>query len=111
MTAIRSGMMKEQGALFLPSASSILGKGFESTHLKLRSSIATSSFWRARSIRPIGSRADQRVRLATTSFEVTASPVWKRRPERSLNVQVRPSPETSSVSTICRCGTSFSSTP
>ena len=57
------------------------------------------------------SRADQRVRLATTSLASTGAPSWNFRPARSLKVQVRPSLETSSPSTIWRCGCSFSSTP
>ena len=38
-------------------------------------------------------------------------PSWNFSPERSLKVQVRPSLDVSSLSTICRCGCSFSSNP
>ncbi len=62
-------------------------------------------------MRPSGSRALQRVRLATQSLARTGSPLWNFSPDRSLKVQVRPSLEVSSLSTICRCGSSFSSKP
>src|SRR5262244_3731174 len=61
--AMRSGMMKAIGVLILPSASSIFGKGFLSTHLTVRSSVAVSSCWIALINRPIWSRAVQRSRL------------------------------------------------
>ena len=109
--AIRSGMMKAIGVLFLPSANSILGYGADSTHLTVRSSTATSSFCKALSISPMESRDVQRVRLVTTSLASTGSPSWNLRPGRSLKVQVRPSLETSSPSTICRCGSSLSLRP
>ena len=109
--AIRSGMTKRNGALFLASAKSIFGKGFFSTHLKVLSSTAASSSWMPLSISPIGSRADQRARLATASLASTGSPSWNLRPGRSVKVQVSPSSETLSLSTIWRCGGSFSSTP
>ena len=102
--AIRSGMMKAMGVLLLPSASSILGKGLRSRQRIVRSSTPTSSCWIARIIWPIGSRALQRVRLATTSLASTGSRSWNVRPGRSRNVQVRPSGDTSSASTIWRRG-------
>ena len=109
--ATRSGITKATGALFLPSASSIFGYGFLSTHLMVRSSGALNSCSIALSMSPIWSRAAQRLRLATTSFASTFSPSWKVSPGRSLKVQVRPSEDTSSDSTIWRRGSSFSSTP
>ena len=109
--AIRSGMMKAMGVLLLPSASSILGKGLRSRQRTVRSSTPTSSCWIALIIKPIGSRALQRVRLATTSLLSTGSPSWNLRPGRSRKVQVRPSGDTSSASTIWRCGLSWLSMP
>ena len=63
------------------------------------------------SIIPMGSRADQRAMLATASLARTGSPSWNFSPGRSVKVQVSPSSETLSLSTIWRCGMSFSSTP
>ena len=51
--------------LILPSASNIFGNGFLSTQRNVRSSIAARSCWMALIIRPMGSRADQRLMLAT----------------------------------------------
>ena len=77
----------------------------------VRSSTAVSSFWIALSISPMLSRLVQRAMLATTSLASTFSPSWNFSPSRSLNVQVRPSLETSSLSTICRLGCSLLSRP
>jgi hypothetical protein len=109
--AMRSGMMKAIGVAFLPSAIFILVKGAESRQRKVRSSTATSSSFSRRRIWPIGSRGIQRLRLATTSLASTGSPSWKRSPLRSRKVQIFPSAETSSFSTIWRCGSSLSSKP
>ncbi len=109
--AIRSGMMKAMGVLVLPSARSIFGKGLRNRQRNVRSSTAASSCWIALIIRPMGSRAVQRARLATTSLESTGSPSWNLRPGRSRKVQVRPSVDTSSASTIWRCGLSWLSMP
>ena len=109
--AMRSGMMNAIGVLILPSASSIFGNGFLSTHFTVRSSTGTSSCWIALIKSPIWSRAAQRSRLAATSLASTGSPSWNLSPGRRRKVQVRPSEETSSASTICRCGCSSSSTP
>src|SRR5262249_16901370 len=57
------------------------------------------------------SRTAQRARLATASFASTGSPSCHFNPGRSRNVHVSPSAETSSASTIWRCGVSWSSTP
>ena len=51
-----------------------------------------------------GSRAAQRLMLATASLASTGSPSWNFSPGRSRNVQMRPSGDTSSASTIWRCG-------
>jgi hypothetical protein len=96
-------MTKQHGVLILPSASSIFGNGFFSLQRKVRSSTAESSFSMALIIWPIGSRAAQRLTLATASLASTFSPSWNVRPGRSRKVQTRPSGETSSASTIWRC--------
>src|SRR5712671_2707494 len=54
----------------------------------------------------MGSRADQRARLATTSLLSTGSPSWNFSPGRRRKVQIRPSSDTSSDKTIWRCGCS-----
>jgi len=41
----------------------------------------------------------------------TGSPSWNFSPSRSFSVQVRPSDETSSLASICFCGSSFSLMP
>jgi hypothetical protein len=97
-------MTKHIGVLFLPSASSIFGNGFFRTQRNVRSSTATSSFWMALIIRPTVSRSAHRSTLATASFAVTRSPSWNLSSGRSRNVQISPSAETSSASTIWRCG-------
>ena len=67
----------------------------------------TSSFWTAREHLPHAGRAASSAWMeATTSFASTGSLSWKRRPSRRRKVQVRPSAETSSPSTICGCGSS-----
>src|SRR5215471_8295984 len=55
---------------------------------------------------PIWSRAAHRLMLATVSFARTGAPSWNFSPGRRRNVQVRPSCDTSSASTICRRGVS-----
>src|SRR5262249_62167642 len=56
-------------------------------------------------------RSAHRLILATTSLERTGSPSWNLSPSRSRKVQVSPSDETLSDSTICRCGCNLLSTP
>jgi hypothetical protein len=75
VAAIRAGITKQHGGGILPSATSIFGKGFFRDQRNVRSSTATSSFSIDLIIAPIGSRTDQRLRLATASFANTGSPL------------------------------------
>src|SRR5438477_12570577 len=59
VSAMRAGMMKQHGVLFLPSANNIFGNGFFKTQRTVRSSTAARSFWAALIIRPKESRAAQ----------------------------------------------------
>ena len=106
-----NGMMKQVGVPILLSATSILRNGFLSRQRKVRSSVATRSFSIALIIWPMASRAAQRLMLATASFASTGSPSWNFRLGRRRKVHTRPSGDTVSASTICRCGTSLLSTP
>jgi hypothetical protein len=103
--------MKQHGVRVLLSARSILVKGRFSDHRKVRSSMTASSLSIALIIWPMGSRAAQRLTLATASFASTDSPSWNFSPGRRRKVQLRPSEETSSDSTICRWGSSLSLMP
>src|SRR5262249_15731255 len=85
--------------------------GFFHDQRKVRSSVATSSFSIVLIIWPMESRAAHRLILETTSLERTGSPSWNLSPSRSRKVQVSPSDETLSDSTICRCGCNLLSTP
>ena len=108
---MRSGMMNAQGVPTLPSAYSIFGNGCLRRRRKLLSSTASIASSRALIIWPMLSRTIQRCRLAMQSAGRTGSLSWNFRPERSLNVQVRPSEETSEPSHICGFGTRLLSTP
>ena len=65
--AMRSGMMSAIGALFLPSANSILVNGLLSRKRNVRSSTASSASSRPLITWPMVSRTIQRLRLAMTS--------------------------------------------
>ena len=109
--AIRSGMISASGALPLPSANSIFGKGRFSLIRTVRSSTATISSIVALIRWPIVSRTIHRARLATTSLPRTGSPSWNFNPGRSVNVHSLKSGVTVWPSAICGFGTMLLSMP
>jgi biotin-(acetyl-CoA carboxylase) ligase len=104
-------MMKQVLVPALPSTSGSSGKGRFSRNFTVRSVGALISSTTVIIARPNVSRLPQRPRLATTSLASTGSPVWKRKPSRSVSTQVVPSSSMAWPSTICGCGTRFSSHP
>ena len=111
VAASRAGMMKACGLAGMASVSISSGKRAFSRKRKRKSSSAASSSVRAASAWPIGLRRIQRFSDATASAAVTLSPSWKRRPGRSVMVQVRPSSSKTWPAAICGCATKSASTP
>ena len=71
--AMRSGMISATGALLLPSANSIFGKGLFRRMRTVRSSSASMASSDALIRWPMVSRTIQRLRLAITSRDSTGS--------------------------------------
>src|SRR5215470_13392422 len=101
VAAMRAGIITGNGALGLPSTSSISGNGSFSANLNVRASVASSKPVSAISILPSGSRTDQRLSEATQSAAVTAVPSCHLRPSRNLKLQLSLSADASQLSTIC----------
>ena len=109
---MRSGMMKAHGVLFLPSANSIFGiRLLDSTHLNVRSSTAVELLLQRLEHQPhrIARRPARQARHHVLGQHRLA--IMELEARAQLEGPGRAIVETSSASTICRCGWSLSSTP